>query len=747
MDTTYVPDAERRKQVRLCVRADLVHSRQRYEGKIYHVVKDPVGLKYYRFNDQEYYVFQLLDGKRTLEDVRTNFETEFRPHRLTLEDLEQFARQLVTSGLVNHESALAGRHLFQKRRKNRLTKKLMGITNILYIKLPVFDPDRILNVLYKNLSWIFTKWFLVVSIAYMLAAIALITMKWSIFWDKLPAQNEFFNAKTVVYMWISLGIVKVIHEFGHGLSCKAFGGECHEMGALLMCFSPALYCNVTDSWTLADKWKRIIISFAGIYVELIIAATSTFVWWYTPMWPFVNNLALSLMTLCSISTFVFNANPLMRFDGYYILADWLEVPNLRERSNRYLMNAFNETCLGIEVPPEPYMAPSRKVLFVTYAVTSYIYRWIVTFSIIWFLSGWLKPYKLQSLSLILAFAAVATMIFWPMFRVAKNIRQRGRLPDMKRKRVAVTLLVCASLLAGLFLVPLPVSRIREKGLIQFQEDALIPVYPADSGFLQRVAVFDGQRVLKGQLLAEFTNPKMEEDYLISEAQASVYHDRLNALKSAPVKKTPDSQNAYSQWNSNLTQSTNDEKKYRDQARVLKEQLGALNAIKAPRDGVVMGIPHQDEYLKMWERSDQKALCKIGDPSKLRILVPVGPLDYQLLAEHLQKYHELEVSIRVAGRADRIMKGVITHLPEAPAKDVPVGLTSKGGGSLAIKPTSQQNQIEPLVQTYLVDVKLLDPDEAVVPGTLATVKIHTAWKTGAWYIWRNIATALDVGLLR
>jgi len=96
------------------------------------------------------------------------------------------------------------------------------------------------------------------------------------------------------------------------LSCKAFGGECHEMGVLLMCLSPALYANVTDAWTLADKWKRIIISFAGIYVELVIAALATFVWWYTPAYPTVNNIALCIMVLCSVSTVMFNANPLMR---------------------------------------------------------------------------------------------------------------------------------------------------------------------------------------------------------------------------------------------------------------------------------------------------------------------------------------------------------------------------------------------------------------------------------------------------
>src|SRR5207244_4971078 len=124
------------------------------------------------------------------------------------------------------------------------------------------------------------------------------------------------------------------------------------------------------------------ISYAGIYIELLIAATATFVWWNTLSHPFLNNLALCLMVVCSVSTVVFNANPLMRYDGYYVLADWLEIPNLRDRANRFLKNVVLEYCLGVEVQPEPYMELSRKVLFVSYAIVSYVYRIWVTYYII-----------------------------------------------------------------------------------------------------------------------------------------------------------------------------------------------------------------------------------------------------------------------------------------------------------------------------------------------------------------------------
>src|SRR5947209_1924669 len=409
MAATKPPDAgdvERRKKVRLLMRKDLAIAPQKYEGRTYYVVKDPVSLRYYRFKEQEHYLIGLMDGSYTLDDAQKAYEKRFRPERLTLEDLEGFGQQLLTAGLAQNESPQAGKQLFDRRKKRRRSEWMQTLTNILYIKIPIFDPYKILNIMLPWMRWIFTTWFMALSIAVMLSAIGLVATHFELFRDKLPSYHEFFSFGTVWYLWLALGIVKVIHEFGHGLSCKAFGGEVHEMGALFLVFSPCLYCNVSDAWTLPSKWKRIIISFAGIYVELMIAALATFVWWNTPTHPYVgpidiNNLALCLMVVCSISTVVFNANPLMRYDGYYVLADWIEIPNLRDRSNRFLKNLTLEHCLGVEVQPEPYMALDRRVLFVAYAIVSYIYRWVITYSILYFMYNWLKPYKLGVISAML----------------------------------------------------------------------------------------------------------------------------------------------------------------------------------------------------------------------------------------------------------------------------------------------------------------------------------------------------------
>src|SRR5262249_54787087 len=249
-------DVERRKKVRLRIRRDLEIAPQKYEGRTYYVVKDPVSLRYYRFKEQEHFLIRLMDGTHTLDESQKEYEKRFRPERLTLEDLEQFGQQLWTAGRAHNESPQAGKQLFDRRKKRRRSEWMQTLTNILYIKIPVFDPDHILTRMLPYTRWIFTTWFMALSVAVMLSAVLLVATHFETFYERLPEYHQFFSFKTVYYLWFALGAVKIIHEFGHGLSCKAFGGEVHEMGALFLVFSPCLYCNVSDAWTLPHKWKR-----------------------------------------------------------------------------------------------------------------------------------------------------------------------------------------------------------------------------------------------------------------------------------------------------------------------------------------------------------------------------------------------------------------------------------------------------------------------------------------------------------
>jgi putative peptide zinc metalloprotease protein len=738
-------DVERRKKVRIRIRGDLDIAPQKYEGRTYYVVKDPVSLRYYRFKEQEHFLIRMMDGAVTLDDAQKAYEKRFRPERLTLEDLEHFAQQLLTAGLAHNESPQAGKQLFDRRKKRRRSEWMQTLTNILYIKIPVYDPDRLLAWMLPYLRWIFTFSFMAISIGVMLAAILLVTTHFEAFREKLPSYHEFFSFKTVVYLWAALGAVKVIHEFGHGLSCKAFGGEVHEMGLLFLVFSPCLYCNVSDAWTLPSKWKRIIISFAGIYVELIIAAIATFVWWNTPSQPFINNLSLSLMVVCSVSTVVFNANPLMRYDGYYILADWLEIPNLRDRSNRYLQRLVMEHCLGIELHPEQYMALWRRILFVFYAIVSWIYRWVVTFSILYFMSMFLKPYKLGVVSGMLACAAGGSLVGWPLFRLIKNIHKRGRLPDMNSVRVTISSIVLAGAILFFFLVPLPVSRVRDLGLVQVKPTKLEKAFVEVPGILERIHVRDGDHVQEDQPLAEFRNLDKENELLEKQTQKDISERRHLALAQLIVQPNLNPETR-SSINSDIAKAKGEVDGYSSQIAVLERELRELE-LRAPREGIVMTPPHVDEVGKYYEKGNP--FCSIGDPQELRVLVPVSPSDYRLLKGDYDKTvkqgGELRVTLRVQGRADLTWDGRISQMPESEAKEVPVQLTNKAGGSVAVKPSSRPNSYVPQAQQYLVGIDILNPDAAICPGTMAHVKIHCRWRTCAWWVWRSFSSAFDLGM--
>ena len=523
-------DLERRKRLRIRLRPDIAIESHRYEGRTFYVVKDPVGLRYYRLKDNEHFLLQFLDGKRTLEEAQKAYEREFRPERLKLEDIEGFAQELLNAGLAMSDSPRAGKQLFERRGKRIRREWMQTLSNILYIKIPIFDPEKVLKFQLGFLGWIFSLWFFCLSVVFMSAAIVLVATHFEMFRSKLPSYQEFFSLKSAVYLWMALGVVKVIHEFGHGLSCKRFGGEVHEMGALLMCFSPALYCNVSDAWILPNKWHRIIISFAGIYVELIIAAISTFVWWNTPTQPFINNLSLSLMIVCSVSTVVFNANPLMRYDGYYVLSDWLEIPNLREKANRYLKNLMLALCFGVEIPAEEYMQVGRKVLFIVFAVVSYIYRWVVTFGILYLFYTFLRPYKLEMVGNLLTLAAIGSMTIWPVFQMSKNIVKRGRLPDMKRKRVLITSFVAFAVAMVLIFVPMPISRIRGLAVVQAHPDASTQIVLKKSAILVRLKVQPGEKVTRGQVLAEFREMELEEKLAAKRSERDSAQEYLQRLE-------------------------------------------------------------------------------------------------------------------------------------------------------------------------------------------------------------------------
>src|SRR5271165_3837566 len=560
------------------LRPDLVVQPQFYEGMTHYVIKDPLALKYFRFKIEEYYLLQQFDGKLTLQEVKKAFERKYRPQTISIEDLTRFVAQLHEAGIIQIDSAEQAKVLIRRRKKNRWRKVWAFLANILFIKIPIIDPERLLTGMYPYFRWIYTSYFVTASVGLMLAAVTLVISQWALFYSKLPEFQSFFNWWTIFSFWISLAIVKIIHEFGHGLTAKHFGGEVHEMGMLFLVLTPALYCDVTDSWLLPNKWHRIWISAAGIYVELFLASIATFVWFYSEP-GLLNSLSMATMFICSINTVLFNANPLLRYDGYYVMADWLEIPNLRIKSTQFFAYLIQEKVLGLEIPVQSYMPRSRRILFVTYSVASYIYRWFVTFAILWFLSQVLKPYKLESVSYLLATGALVPLLGMPVYQIGKFLRTPGRLRKVKKARAAGFGVAAVAIVAGIMLIPTP---LRIQGTLVLTAAKPDEIYAEVEGQLVELNVRDGEWVTRDTVIAKLINTEKQKEMLERQQDHDVAWYKARMYSQSPEPE-------------NRAQMKLQDRNAEDMEPMLKQisdQLGKLT-LSAHRDGRVVGVPHKE----------------------------------------------------------------------------------------------------------------------------------------------------------
>ena len=648
------PFGQAAEHLKVKLRPDLVVQPQFYEGMTHYVIKDPLALKYFRFKIEEYFLLQQFDGKQTLQDVKKAFERKYRPQTISIEDLTRFVAQLHEAGIILIDSPEQAKVLIRRRNKNRWRKVWAFLANILFIKIPIIDPERLLTWMYPYFRWIFTPYFVTASVGLMLAAVTLVISQWDLFYNKLPEFQSFFNWWTIFSFWISLAIVKIIHEFGHGLTAKHFGGEVHEMGMLFLVLTPALYCDVTDSWLLPNKWNRIWISAAGIYVECFLASIATFVWFYSEP-GLLNSLSMATMFICSINTVLFNANPLLRYDGYYVMADWLEIPNLRIKSTQFFAYLIQEKVLGLEIPVQSYLPRSRRFLFVTYAIASYIYRWVVTFSIIYFLSQVLKPYKLQSISYMLATGALVPLLGMPVYQIVKFLRTPGRLRKVKKARAAGFAVAAVALVAGILLIPTP---LRIQGTLVLTAAKPDEIYAEVEGQLVELNVRDGEWVTKDTVIAKLINPEKQKELVQKQAD----HD-INFAKAQWYNQSPERENR-----ALARQHLQAAEELEPILQKINEQIGKLTLVAA-RDGQVMGVPHPETVGQVLKPG--KPFCEVGDPHHLEAHLIVDQADVDLIRLGRRAW------VKIYGRSETTYLSEVSEIAKRSRDEIPPELSHDG----------------------------------------------------------------------
>lgn len=724
LSDSLVSSSARRLTIR--VRPDLSARRQYYLGQAYWVVKEPVGLNYFRFQEEEYAILRMIDGATSLDEIKERFEAEFPPQKITLEELQQFIGMLHKSGLVIADVPGQGKQLKARRDEKRRKEILGALSNILCIRFKGFDPERLLNRMYPYLKWMFSPVTLFFCLVLIVSAATLVVVQFDVFQSKLPGFYQFFSPTNALLLAATLGIAKVFHEFGHGLTCNHFGGECHEMGVMILVLTPCLYCNVSDSWMLPNKWQRAAIGAAGMFVEVVLASICTFIWWFTEP-GLINNLCLNIMFIASVTTLIFNANPLLRYDGYYILADITEIPNLRQKATQILSRKAGQWFLGIEPPEDPFLPQRKQMFFVFYSVAAACYRWFVMASILYFLYQVFKPYRLEIIGHAIIAMSLFGLIVMPLYKLFKFFYVPGRLEKVKKPRMFASLAGLALIGAGVFFIPLPHSVFCT---FEVQPRDAEPVYVTVPGILLESNVKPGDRVKQGDLLAVLQNLDLQLEIARLTGEAEQYDRQLESLA---YRRFDDPEAAAS------VEAVEKASKAVHEQLATKRRDAARLVLKAPIDGVVMppplrpdkkdpngqlppwsGMPTDDRNLGC-TLEESTLFCQIGDPKTLEAMLIVDQGDVIFL----QKGQKVEVKF------DALPLDITyTTLTELPTRDIQVApqrLAAKAGGDLATV-TDESGVERPQSASYPAMAPLENPDGTLRIGLRGRAKIHTEPKT-------------------
>lgn len=395
------------------------------------------------------------------------------------------------------------------------------------------------------------------------------------------------------------------------------------------------------------------------------------------------------------------------------MADWLEIPNLRIKSTQFFTYLFQEKVLGLEIPVQSYLPRSRRYLFVTYAIASYLYRWFVTFAILWFLSQVLKPYKLESVSYLLALFSLVPLLGMPVYQIFKFVRTPGRFRKVKKARAAAFAVAAVAVVTAILAIPTP---LRVQGSMVLKLAQPEEIYAETEGRLVELKVRSGDWVKKDAVLATLSNPeKLKEqaqrtqDQQVSFYKAQYYHQSDELENRAQAR-------LYEEFAENLEPTL---------AKII-EQIGKLTLI-SHRDGVVIGAPEKDT-VGQWLKPG-KPFCEIGDPRKLEAHLILDQGDINLIKPGNPAW------LKVYGRAEFTYKCQVAEISKRSREEVPTELSNMAQGEVASKPDPKTGVARPLTAVYEVIILIDNADLKLEPGLRGTAKIEGGSYTLAWWLVR------------
>jgi len=623
----------------------------RYRGQAVYVIADAASSRSHKFSNIAHHLVRLMNGKRSVEELWQLTEDKFGDDAPTQDEVIELLSHLHEADLLQTDVSPDLQELFSRYQKQRSNDWKQRFANPLSLRFALFDPAAFLNRTLKYVEPVFSAAGFLVWLATVLSAVVLTLLHW----PELTAASldEIVTPGNIVLVWFCYPLVKLLHELGHAYTARRWGCEVHEMGVMFLVLIPLPYVDASSSAALADKRGRMLIAGMGIMTELAIASVALFIWLLIEPGT-VRTLAYSIMLISGISTLFFNGNPLLRFDGYFVLADALEIPNLSSRSQGYLGYLIERYMFKIDGLKSPAMSGDERIWLIAYGVSAFVFRYIVMVGIIFYIAD-----KFFVFGLLLAVWAVVAHGLMPLGRRVGYLLASPRLAQQRNRALGISLTAVLAFTILLFAVPVPLATITE-GVVWTPDESEVRA-EADA-FVTTLVADPNSAVTAGEVLLITEDPELGANVAILDADLREATVRYNSLR-----LTDELEAGY------VLEEIKSIKANLDRAR---ERLAGLT-IYSPSDGMFLVDRPQDiegRYLKQGD-----VVGYVADMSRATVRVAVTQEDIGLIRSRTR-----QVALRFAENLHANVPATIRREVPAASNRLPSAvLGAAGGGQIAI----------------------------------------------------------------
>lgn len=678
--------------------------RHLFRKQLWYVLQDQASGRFHRFSPPAYLVISLMDGERSVQEIWDYACSRLADDVLTQDEIIRLLAQLHMADVLHSDVPPDVGEMSERAAKQHRRKLVSKFMNPLAVRVPLLDPDDFLTATMPLMRPLFSWFGALLFLGVAGSGLVLAAMHWPELTKNIT--DRLLSAESVVLILITYPFVKALHELGHGYAVKRWGGEVHEMGVMFLVFMPVPYVDASASSAFREKWQRALVGAAGIIVELFLATIALLVWLEVEP-GMVRAFAFNVMLIGGASTVFFNGNPLLRFDGYYVLSDLLEIPNLGNRANRYIGYLFQRYLFGVRDARSPATAPGEPGWLLSYGLAAFSYRLFIVTVIVLFVAT-----QFFVVGVIMAIWAAVLMIGVPL---AKHLWFLLTSPVLRRKR-GRAIAVCGAALgvvAGvLLLVPVPYATVAE-GVVWTRGESA--VYADTDGTVIEILKQTESSVFKGDALIV-----LEDPFLEAEVRELVANVRELWLRHAAVHMVDLAQGKIL-----------GEKLARAEAELaLNRQRQRDLVVRSNRDGEFI-LPRAPDLLGKFVRKGELLGYVAGFENPI-VLVIVPEESADLVR---QRTHGVE--IRLVNAVENVFPAVIERELPALTNRLPSFALSTAGGGEVVMDTSDPDNMKALAKVLQLELGFTLPLRVSTMGGRAYVRFDHGEEPLAWRIYRNI----------